>query len=85
MRSSADSDLQITGGRGGRGGPDPEIRGAVSKTFFSALWASVWSKNKGRGPSPGSTTEKVGDERCGTKVESETNQGKRIWEIRSLF
>ena len=38
----ADSDLQI---RGGGGGPDPEIRGAVSKTFFSALWASVWSKN----------------------------------------
>ena len=47
MRSSADSDLQVTGGRGGRGGPDPEIRETVSKTFFSALRVSVWSKNKG--------------------------------------
>ena len=41
------------------GHPDPEIRGAVSK-FFLALWASVWSKNKGRtqvsGTCPGSTT-----------------------------
>ena len=28
------------------------------KKFFSALWASVWSKNKGGvGPSRGSTTE----------------------------
>ena len=41
-------DLEISGG--GRGHPDPEIcRGAVSKTFFSALWASVWSKNEGGG------------------------------------
>ena len=37
-------DLEIRGG----GHPDPEIcRGAVSKTFFSALWASVWSDRKG--------------------------------------
>ena len=55
----ADPDLQM-GGRGGH--PDPEIRGGGSpKKLFSALWASVWSKNKGRGggvgPSPGSTTE----------------------------
>ena len=37
------------GGGGGDGSqPDPEIRGARSpKTIFSALWASVWSKNKG--------------------------------------
>ena len=36
------------GGKGRRlGHPDPEIRGAVS-IFFLALWASVWSKNKGR-------------------------------------
>ena len=45
--------------------PNPEIRGgAVSKKVFSALQASVWSKNKGAlpwskhkgGPSPGSAT-----------------------------
>ena len=38
------------GGRGGGGG---------LKNFFSAFWASVWSKNKGggeAGPSPGSAT-----------------------------
>ena len=40
-----------------RGGvhPDPEIRGAVSKNFFSALRASVWSRNnenKGGAPPP---------------------------------
>ena len=34
--------------KGGGGHPDPEIcRGAVSKTFFSALWASLWSDRKG--------------------------------------
>ena len=39
-------------GRGG-GHPDPEIgEGAVSKKFISALWASVWSKNKGGGGRP---------------------------------
>ena len=49
-------DLEISGGGGH---PDPEIcRGAVSKTFFSALWASVWSKNEGGpGLSPESATE----------------------------
>ena len=35
---------------GGPGHPDPEISGwgggSVSKKFFSALWASVWSNNK---------------------------------------
>ena len=38
---------------GGGGG------GAVSKKIFSALRASVWSKNKegDRGPSPGSATD----------------------------
>ena len=55
----ADSDLQIRGGGaviqtlryGGGGSWSP-------KKFFLALWASVWSKNKGGvGPSPGSTTE----------------------------
>ena len=50
--SVADPDLQI------RVHPDSEIRGgrrgweggggAVLKNFFSALLASVWSKNKGR-------------------------------------
>ena len=46
-------------GGGGGGHPDPEIcRGAVSKTFFSTLWASVWSDRKGvLGPSPGSAAE----------------------------
>ena len=39
-----------------RGGhPDPEIKGGQSpKKIFSALWASVWSKNKGGHRSPGS-------------------------------
>ena len=53
---SAHPDLQIRG----CGHPDPEIKGlgggrrrAVPKKFFSAFWASVWSKNKGgRGRSP---------------------------------
>ena len=41
--------------------PGPEIRGrdGVQKNFFSALWASVWAKNRGDGPpgpSPGPTT-----------------------------
>ena len=37
------------------GHPDPEIKGGQSpKKIFSALWASVWSKNKGGHRSPGS-------------------------------
>ena len=47
------------GGRGGGGHPDPGIKGGgggLEKKFFSALWASVWSKNKG-GFSPGSPTD----------------------------
>ena len=38
----------------GGGHLDPEIRlgGSVSKTIFSALRSSVWSKNKGRGDPP---------------------------------
>ena len=38
------ADLEITGAgvKGGGGG-------VVCKTFFSALWASVWSRNKGGG------------------------------------
>ena len=42
---------QIRGGGGGGGHPDPEIRGEGArspKKFYSALRASVWSKNKGR-------------------------------------
>ena len=48
-----DPDLQIRWGRGGDH-PDPDIRGggAVSKKNVSALWASVWSKNKGGGRPP---------------------------------
>ena len=39
------------GGGGGGVHPNPEIRGgAVSKKVFSALQASVWSKNKGALP-----------------------------------
>ena len=36
------------GDNGGPGHPDPEIKwgGPVWKKIFSALWASVWSKNK---------------------------------------
>ena len=55
----ADPDLQI---RMGGGHPDPEIRGS-SKKFFSALRASVWSKNRGGpgspGPSHGSATATI--------------------------
>ena len=42
---------------GGQSHPDPEIRWGpgLKKNFFSALQASVWSKNKGGGP-PGSST-----------------------------
>ena len=41
----ADPDLQI---RQAPGHPDLEIgRVAVTKKFFSMLWASVWSKTKG--------------------------------------
>ena len=53
-----DPDLQIKGLGGGH--PDPEIRSGQSpKKFFSALLASVWSKNKGTaplGPFPGSAS-----------------------------
>ena len=56
--------LQITEGPGH---PDPEMGeaggGADSKNFFSALRASVWSKNKAvgeGGSSPGSATAPLG-------------------------
>ena len=55
----ADPDLQIRGWGGGEGGvhPDPEIAGGElsQKHFFSALQASVRSKNKvgGGAGSPG--------------------------------
>ena len=47
-----DPDIKIKGGGGGRAGhQDPQIRrGKVSTKFFSALQASVWSKNKGGRP-----------------------------------
>ena len=50
MTAVADPDLQIRGPRSSR----PRYKGgggAVSKKKFSALLASVWSKNKG-GPAP---------------------------------
>ena len=59
------------------GGPDPEIGGGRSqKQIFRPLGPQLVYN---------SATKKVGDEPCGTKVESETNLGKRIREIRSLF
>ena len=61
----ADPDFQRRGAGGGGGSHlDPQIRegGRSPKKIFSALQASVWSKNKGGGgagppgPSPGSAT-----------------------------
>ena len=58
-KTVTDSDLQI---RGEPSHPDPEI---TKKKNVSALWASVWSNNRGGGegwgggPSPGSITVKV--------------------------
>ena len=50
----AGPDLQMIRGEGG-GHPDPDIRGgSLQKNFFSALRASVWSKEFGG--SPGSAT-----------------------------
>ena len=53
----ADPDLQIKGWGEGGVHPDPEIAGGgcLKNIFFSALQASVRSKNKvgGPGPSPG--------------------------------
>ena len=50
-----DPDLEITTGGGGEGGGAViqaiRKRGALSQKIFSALRASVWSKNKG-GPGP---------------------------------
>ena len=54
--SVADPDIKM-GGRGREGGhPDPEIRGmpSLKNKNFSALRASVWSKNKGTGGGGGS-------------------------------
>ena len=48
-----DPDFEI---RGGGGGGHPGRGGQSPKKICSALWASVWSKNKGGGPSCGSTT-----------------------------
>ena len=50
-----DPDLEIRGGRGVGGHPDPYIKGeggGSGKKIFSALRASVWSTNKGGGPPP---------------------------------
>ena len=47
--SVPDPDLEIRGGGRGGGHPDPDVRG-VSKELFSALRASVYSKNKGGPP-----------------------------------
>ena len=39
--------LDEEGGGGGGGHPDPDIRGQSPKKNFSALLASVWSKDRG--------------------------------------
>ena len=57
----ADADLQIRGGGGGGvwGSSNPGIRGeggARLQKIFSALLASVWSKNKGGVGPPGPLT-----------------------------
>ena len=56
-----DPDLEVGGE--GRSSSLLESGGGGSPKFFSALWASVWSKNKGGlgppGPSPGSATAAV--------------------------
>ena len=72
---SGGSDKRGGGGKGGAGPPDPDIYkggSSLKKIFFSALGASaeevrqesqasVWSKSKGPGFSPGSTTGIVPD------------------------
>ena len=58
-----DPDLEIRGGGGGWGESSrpldkrEEVGVGSPKNIFSALRASVWSKNKGGGPSPRSTTD----------------------------
>ena len=62
-----DPDIKIKGGGGRAGHQDPQIRrGKVYTKFFSALQASVWSKNKGGASPPGSATGKV--RLCQTQV-----------------
>ena len=54
----ADADLQIRGGAGGGGHPDPEKRGGAGlkkKNYSGPFGPRVWSTNK-RGPSPGSAS-----------------------------
>ena len=50
MTAVADPDLQIRGPRSSRSRHKGWGGGAVSKKKFSALLASVWSKNKGGAP-----------------------------------
>ena len=58
MYAVADPDLQLSeeGWKVWGGHPEPEIGGWSQKQFFSALWTSVWSKNKGGPGPPGSAT-----------------------------
>ena len=53
----ADPDLQIRGGGTWPSRLWDKERGPVSKIFFSALWASFWSKNKGGQASPASSLD----------------------------
>ena len=62
---------------GGGGHPDTEIRGDGLKKKFLALWASVWSKNKGGpNPSPGSHTAYLNLLRNKTTAQMHVNPGK---------
>ena len=66
-----DPNLEIRVVGWGDGHPDPEISGGgpVSKNFFPAFRASVWSKNKGgAGPSPRFATINGGRLACDADV-----------------
>ena len=55
LTSAGSKPWNKSGGVGGRSSRPWDKRGGggpVSKNFFPAFWASVWSKNKGGGPLP---------------------------------
>ena len=71
-----DPDLEIRWGEGGAH-PDPYIGGGggVLPKNFSALWASVWSKNKGAAP-PGPSLDLP---LCSTIILLSQNPSVKIW------
>ena len=84
-------EVQVRGGfrpsdKGGGGHPDPRMNGgAVSKQFFPAIRASVWSKNNGVS-SPGFATSNGGEHQTALikpplgRLNSQTTE---IWRNRS--